>query len=287
MININIFDEQFFYTLEKYGYLTAVATGLKPTKLKYIIRDLNYKGATVFTDRLIYSNVVDESKSKYKIAWLLESPAIEPECHSKIGLVLDKFDLVLTSNKLLSYKHEKIKYMPFAGCYFFKKDYKLHQKTKLVSHIVTNKLLTKGHILRHQVANFIAHHPDLNKKVDIYKPPFKQGDPFIPYCFSIVIENCSAEGYFTEKVINAFITGTMPLYFGDWNLGSIFNPAGFFIINNGEDFEPYLKYACNKDLYNSRLNAIKENMEIAKKYASTDDILADTIKQYTNKKYLI
>lgn len=47
------------------------------------------------------------------------------------------------------------------------------------------------------------------------------------YKFSIAYENSSAPGYCTEKIVDAFAAGTVPIYWGDPEVRSEFNPDAF------------------------------------------------------------
>ena len=45
--------------------------------------------------------------------------------------------------------------------------------------------------------------------------------------FAIAFENSSHAGYSTEKIVNAFAAGTVPIYWGDPEIARIFNPEAF------------------------------------------------------------
>ena len=53
--------------------------------------------------------------------------------------------------------------------------------------------------------------------------------------FSIAIENASYETYFTEKLLDCFATGTIPVYYGAPDIGDYFNKDG--IIDLSEEFD--------------------------------------------------
>lgn len=54
------------------------------------------------------------------------------------------------------------------------------------------------------------------------------------YKFSITFENCSYNGYTTEKIVDAFLAHTVPIYFGNPLITNEFNPASFI---NGHSYE--------------------------------------------------
>ncbi len=51
--------------------------------------------------------------------------------------------------------------------------------------------------------------------------------------FAIAFENCSYPGYLTEKFFDAVAADTIPIYWGDPDIGSLFNPKAFI---NCHDF---------------------------------------------------
>jgi hypothetical protein len=84
--------------------------------------------------------------------------------------------------------------------------------------------------------------------------------------FTIAIENSSNRSYHTEKIIDAFISKTFPIYWGCPNLEELgYNPDGFIYCEN----EDQIIDAVNKltpELYAERKEAIDYNCELAKHY---------------------
>ena len=86
------------------------------------------------------------------------------------------------------------------------------------------------------------------------------------YMFSVAIEN--ADNWFTEKLLDCFLTGTVPIYYGTPNIGKWFNTDGMIFLKDGFDIE-----SLDKDLYLSKMDAIKENFEKAKKMEVVEDFI--------------
>jgi hypothetical protein len=84
--------------------------------------------------------------------------------------------------------------------------------------------------------------------------------------FTIAIENSSNRSYHTEKIIDAFISKTFPVYWGCPNLKELgYNPDGFIYCEN----EDQIIEAVNKltpEFYAERKEAIDYNSELAKHY---------------------
>jgi len=84
--------------------------------------------------------------------------------------------------------------------------------------------------------------------------------------FTIAIENSSNRNYHTEKIIDAFLSKTFPIYWGCPNLEELgYNPDGFIYCEN----EDQIIEAVNKltpEFYAERKEAIEYNRELAKHY---------------------
>ncbi|CAK9115003.1 unnamed protein product [Durusdinium trenchii] len=53
-----------------------------------------------------------------------------------------------------------------------------------------------------------------------------------PYRFALVFENKLVPGYVTEKIVNAFLAGCIPIYWGSRAVLEIFNPESFIYAND-------------------------------------------------------
>jgi hypothetical protein len=99
-------------------------------------------------------------------------------------------------------------------------------KTKIMSLMISTKVMTQGHQYRHLLCQHI-----LNSKlpIDIYgngckyyskifdtrlKGEFTEIEPYADYHFHIAIENISTPHYFSEKIMNTLLCNTIPIYSG-------------------------------------------------------------------------
>ena len=83
--------------------------------------------------------------------------------------------------------------------------------------------------------------------------------------FSVAIENGQYETYFTEKLLDCFATGTIPVYLGAPDIGNHFNKDG--IIDLSEEFD------ISDEIYYNKMDAIKENLEKAKSMEVLEDFI--------------
>jgi hypothetical protein len=61
-----------------------------------------------------------------------------------------------------------------------------------------------------------------------FQPVADKWDGLAPYRYSIAVENHSGPDYWTEKIVDCFLAGTMPIYFGATNIADYF-PADSFV----------------------------------------------------------
>ena len=100
------------------------------------------------------------------------------------------------------------------------------KKNKIMSLMVSNKVMTSGHQYRHTLCKRIL---NSNLPIDIYgngckfydklwdtrlKGIFQDNEPYEDYLFHIAIENCETPHYFSEKIMNPLLCSTTPIYLG-------------------------------------------------------------------------
>ena len=82
--------------------------------------------------------------------------------------------------------------------------------------------------------------------------------------------NSSENNYFTETLVDVFRQGTVPIFWGCPNVGEYFNEKGILHFETGQQLFDILDN-LSEDLYESKMEYIKENFELAKQYVSMDD----------------
>lgn len=87
------------------------------------------------------------------------------------------------------------------------------------------------------------------------------------YKFSIAMENTEGDGYISEKIMDSFLSGTIPIYYGDYIIDEYINPKAFILIRGKKDMMQKINYIKtidnNNKLYKKML---KENVFIDIKY---------------------
>ena len=45
------------------------------------------------------------------------------------------------------------------------------------------------------------------------------------------MENSEGDGYISEKIVDSFLAGTIPIYYGDYMVDEYINPKTYILIN--------------------------------------------------------
>ncbi len=141
-------------------------------------------------------------------------------------------------------------------------------KTQMASLIASEKRDLEGHKLRHAIVEKIREN---NLDVEVmgrgYKPFDNKSDGLLPYRYSVVIENVQEHGYYTEKMIDAALCRTVPIYWGAPDIAEHFDPKGLIICDTAADIERALETMSEED-YDARSETIESNFKIAEAQAN-------------------
>ena len=219
---------------------------------------------TFYIDSTLAQAQIDETSGP-KYGWLLESKYITPQIVDSVRMFpeqyLETFDLIFTHNQDLLKLDSKFKWVPAQG--FWIKEPKIYDKSKMISMIASNKKMCEGHRLRLQWVE------RLWGQVDMYGRGFNEialkEEGLCDYMFSIAIENGQYGTYFTEKLLDCFATGTIPVYLGAPDIGNYFNKDG--IIDLTEQFD------VSDQIYYNKMNAIVDNLNRVKKMEVLEDFI--------------
>lgn len=270
-IEVNVIDNEFRHLHVPGGRYSHVHK--KISKYVKYHRDLiNYDGITLITDSFLCTGVHNKINSRWKLGWIMEPRAINSAPYDNFESYKDSYDYVFTHDPVLLSKYpDKAKLYIIGGCWIKDQNYGIHKKTKDISMIYSEKKQTEGHKLRHLVANKINKRAELFGK-GINKPIDTKEEALLDYRYSIVIENTKQDNYFTEKLIDCLVVGTIPIYWGCPNISDYFNMDGILTFNTIDELKEILS-KLTEDLYLKKISAIKENFELARKFCITEDWL--------------
>jgi hypothetical protein len=197
--------------------------------------------------------------------WIIESPLILEHFHpgffNKVNHNMNKFKKIFTHDRYLTELNDKFVFKSHGDCSI--NDYKNLEKNKLISMISSNKRWVDGHELRHQIIK------KYHDKFDLYGHGFNDIDckevGLNQYAFSIAVENCNKDYYFTEKIIDCFRTKTIPIYWGCPSIGDFFDKRGIIQFNKIDDLESILNSLDYSKYYNV-IDAIETNYKLSFEY---------------------
>jgi len=195
-----------------------------------------------------------------KVALLIEPPMRKPYAYNNAFKNYNDFRYIFTYDINLLNSLPNAKNCYFGGCAIPLEKWDISKKQKLVSIIVSAKKDLPGTLLRHEVIE------SFNEMIDQFgymNPICGNFTGLNEYMFNICIENSKHDCYFSEKICDCFALGTVPIYWGTKLVKDLFNPEGIITFETLDDLYEILK-SLNEDLYKFKMNAVKENFEIAK-----------------------
>jgi len=219
----------------------------------------------VWTDIRLQEAASDPAERK--IALLVEPYVVASESYRMLWNMKNEFDVILTHDQDILRKYDNAYFYPFGGSWI--RDWGMFDKTGLVSLIVGNKHSTEGHKLRHEVATRFG------GQIDLFGEPHTEylssKVPMLrPYRYSIVIENCRQDYFFSEKLIDCVSQGTVPIYWGCPSIGNFFDMDGIITFKGIDELGVVLDGLSPVD-YNCRYGTMSRNMKEAKQYMCAED----------------
>ena len=100
------------------------------------------------------------------------------------------------------------------------------------------------------------------------------------YKFSIAMENSKGDGYLSEKIVDSFLAGTIPIYYGGYMLDEIINQKTYILIKGVKDMDEKIEYIKKID------NDINLYKSIMKEKPILDDNFVDKINKNEIKSFL-
>ncbi len=139
------------------------------------------------------------------------------------------------------------------------------KKTKLLSVICTNKVFTDGHRRRIEfVRRLMAY---FGSEIDVFGEGFRfihdKCEGTADYEYHIVIENSRFPHYWTEKLSDAFLAWTYPIYYGCPNISQYFDPESMsiFDINSPDQSIKMIEDILERRPWREHLSKIAEARE--------------------------
>ena len=232
----------------------------------------------------------DSNRPDYLIYNVFGSEHLNPKYNNSIKIAIFTENMIPNFNEVdYAIGHYHINYLDryFKYNIFFWKDINNFyisrnkalnspKRLKFCAALISNNFSTDGFRLE-----FIK---ELNKykKVDmggtvgknIKESIINKFEFFGSYKFTIAMENSEGDGYISEKIVDSFLAGTIPIYYGDYMIDEYINPKTYILIKGEKDIKAKIKYIKeidnNDQLYKKIL---KENVLLDK------NIVIDTHKE--------
>lgn len=203
---------------------------------------------------------------------------VEPEelCPSRQNFerYVDAVDIILSHMNPSGFSSsvtDKLYPFLYGSSWIQLEDIGLYPKRKLISIIASSKEIISGHKLRHELIKKYGRHLDVfgaasHSRLDDKIMALKD------HRYSVIVENSIDKYWFTEKLVDAFLTGTVPIYWGAPAVAELFDMQGVLTFADLNDFERVLQVCSDID-YISRLGAVNRNMVLAKSFLNPELVL--------------
>jgi len=248
------------------GFKHSLSTsGYEPLYVKWI-QGTNTAPISMYVD---FSIKITPNPSTKNYGWLSESKDINVGlyewCIDNVKFLEDNFIRVFTHDVSLLPLSKVFTLQNVMGKSFIpESDGKIYPKSKLVSMIASNKNMCPAHLYRQEIIRKFANKCDHFGRG--FRPLVNKIDGLKDYGFSIAMENGTYPNMISEKITDCFMTGTIPIYYGIDNIGEFFNTNGIIKLDDNFKIED-----LSFELYESKLNAIKENFDISMNMLLSED----------------
>ena len=208
--------------------------------------------------------------------WLIEPIHGRADAFEFLLRRAPEFRVVWTHDRELLSLIPNGRFVPFGGCWIAPEDRKIWPKSKGISTIASNKRGSEAYEMRHEA---VRRFPQMDAYGINYTSLAHKIDGLRDYRFQLVIENVRCDWWFTEKLLDCFMTGTVPIYWGCPGIGRFFNLGGMLMVGPGKPFQDILNWVImihdkGEWHYNDMRREILDNFERAKAYCLTEDYIA-------------
>ena len=201
----------------------------------------------------------------------------------------EHYDLILTSRDEIIDACDNAVFFPYGSTWLYKDlnhpdgigyyhpsiDSLHKDKTDTISFLITKHRGKEGYDIRHeiwnakdQINNKLFYSSTRNPVSFAELLPNDDKKELFKSKFSIVIESTKEENYFTEKICDALLSKTIPIYWGCPNIDDFFNTKGMIVCHSAEE----IIAACKNidfDFYEKKKRYVNQNFKSAKKYCES------------------
>ena len=239
-----------------------------------------------FTNEKIISDDRFLVAKERRIALLYESRDTMNWLYEQSQNCISDYYLFFTHEKKLLDSFSNTRWIPGNGIWIGNSygggERAISQKDRMTSFVTSSKVTTPLQRFRVMLSKELQ--KDGKNEIDVYLRSNFAFD-YLPinlclqrYRFSIVIENTQSPLYFTEKLLNCFATGTIPVYFGATGINKFFDANGIITFSSRKQLIHEILPNLSTDLYASKLSSINTNFTLSATYESIEKVIATHLK---------
>ena len=230
--------------------------------------------------------IVDENRFKVenqrRVALLYESRDTMNWLYEQARECISDYHLFFTHEKRFLDSFANTRWIPGNGIWIGNPygggEIGIAAKDRMTSFITSSKQTTALQRFRVRLAKTFE--VDKKNPVDVYLRS-SYAFEYIPislclqrYRFSIVIENTQSPMYFTEKLLNCFATGTIPIYLGATEIDRFFDSDGVISFSSQKQLFNEIMPMLSEELYTSKLTSVNTNLSLSQNYESIEKVVS-------------
>lgn len=261
------------------GYASSAAELAKHQNRVYSFTRLFPRTVSVSFDTIDHDPTAD-----FRVLMQCESPTIYIALTPKILENYQKFHLILTYDERLLHLPNARFFLPVSN---WVKPIPNPTKKAEVTMLMSSKRMTHSHLFRFKAADTLQNLP-VPQGMEFW---FYRSPPRLPVkdailenaMFHVAMENQCMNNMFTEKLLDCFVTKTVPVYYGCHNLEKFFNPAGVLRFYDASQLSS-IYTSLSPALYQQMLPAVEENYIRAQEYVTKtvferiEDVIAEYVR---------
>lgn len=253
----------------EFSHAGGMCTTYQPGPIRWRRDVLERVPVRFFTDRSL--EYVRDFKQDQAVALLVEP---------RIGANARFYDAAerLPFDRILSYDRSFVERQPafrgllyrFGGTWLRPDEYwagpGLEDKHHQVSIITSPKRDSIGQRLRHEVAEEF---PGIDRFGSDFRYVESKATALRPFAFSVVIENSQIDDYFSEKLIDCLLCGTIPIYWGSPAVAKTFDDAGLITFDSLDELRGII-WTLRMGEWRAKQDIVRENQRRAMRFVSPE-----------------
>jgi hypothetical protein len=222
---------------------------------RFLLNDpvLKDKPITIFND---YTPTTDELQINPYNFLILNEPNELFGLHDWAINNHQYFSCILTWGQNVLNKCDNALLFPFGMSFLWEKpefyeNIDINQKQFKTFFVCGPKKITEGHLFRHRI--YDKDNSIITPHNWVYSCLVEEkNNNFVDSMFHVAIENSNNQNYFTEKIIDAFLTKTIPIYKGCPNIADFFDERGIIKFDNEEELVDIINSLTENDYWDRK-----------------------------------